>query len=75
MSDDYKSSAPTAQLGGAKRKNGQTANGSCHICENIKNKAKRGGYEEEIKKGVSRPPFLDKPPPFFCWFRLWVSIP
>ena len=50
MSDDYKSSAPTAQLGGAKRKNGHKANCSCHICENIKNKAKRGGYEEDAEK-------------------------
>jgi len=50
MSDDYKSSAPTAQLGGAKRKNGHKANCSCHICENMKNKAKRGGYEEDAEK-------------------------
>ena len=33
-------------LGGAKRKNGHTSNCSCHICENMHNKAKRGGYEE-----------------------------
>ena len=50
MSDDYKSSAPTAQLGGAKRKNGHKADCSCHICENMKNKAKRGGYEEDAEK-------------------------
>ena len=50
MSDDNKSSAPTAQLGGAKRKNGHKANCSCHICENMKNKAKRGGYEEDAEK-------------------------
>jgi hypothetical protein len=50
MSDDKKSSAPTAQLGGAKRKNGHKANCSCHICENMKNKAKRGGYEEDAEK-------------------------
>lgn len=50
MNDDYKSSAPTAQLGGAKRKNGHKANCSCHICENMKNKAKRGGYEEDAEK-------------------------
>ena len=50
MSDDLKSSAKTAQLGGAKRKNGHKANCSCHICENMKNKAKRGGYEEDIEK-------------------------
>jgi hypothetical protein len=50
MSDDYKSSAPTAQLGGAKRKNGHKANCSCHICENMKNKDKRGGYQEDAEK-------------------------
>lgn len=48
--NDYKSSAPTAQLGGAKRKNGHKANCSCHICENMKNKAKRGGYQEDAEK-------------------------
>jgi len=37
-------------VGGAKRKNGHKIDCSCHICENIKNKAKRGGYEEDIKK-------------------------
>jgi hypothetical protein len=50
MKDDYKSSAPIAQLGGAKRKNGHKAYCSCHICENMKNKAKRGGYEEDVEK-------------------------
>jgi|694.fasta_scaffold72652_3 hypothetical protein len=50
MSDDYKSSASTAKLGGGKRKNGHKANCSCHICENMKNKAKRGGYEEDAEK-------------------------
>lgn len=50
MTDDYKSSAPTAQLGGAKRKNGHKANCCCHICENMKNKAKRGGYQDDIEK-------------------------
>ncbi len=51
MSDnDYKSSSPEAQLGGARRKNGHKSNCSCHICENMKNKAKRGGYEEDMEK-------------------------
>lgn len=51
MSDfDYKPSSPIAQLGGAKRKNGHKINCVCHICENIKNKIKRGGYEEDIEK-------------------------
>ena len=49
MSEDYKPST-TAQLGGAKRKNGHKASCSCHICENMKNKAKRGGYEEDVEK-------------------------
>jgi len=51
MSDDnYKSSSPEAQLGGARRKNGHKASCSCHICENMKNKAKRGGYTEDAEK-------------------------
>ena len=49
-SNDYKSSSRVAQLGGARRKNGHKATCSCHICENMKNKAKRGGYEEDIEK-------------------------
>ena len=47
---DYKTTAPIAQLGGAKRKNGHKSTCSCHICENIKNKAKRGGYQEDLEK-------------------------
>jgi hypothetical protein len=39
-----------SKLVGGKRKNGHKANCSCHICENMKNKAKRGGYEEEVEK-------------------------
>ncbi len=51
MSDnDYKSTSPEAQLGGARRKNGHKTNCTCHICENMKNKAKRGGYEEDMEK-------------------------
>lgn len=38
------------KLGGAKRKNGHKMTCTCHICENIKNKAKRGGYTEEVEK-------------------------
>ena len=38
------------QLAGARRKNGHKMNCSCHICENMKNKAKRKGYEEDIQK-------------------------
>lgn len=51
MSDDnYKSSSPEAQLGGARRKNGHKTCCSCHICDNMKKKAKRGGYEEDAEK-------------------------
>lgn len=38
------------KLGVAKRKNGHKSNCSCHICENIMKKAKRGGYEEDAEK-------------------------
>ena len=41
---------PDPYIGGAKRKNGHKFGCTCHICENIKNKAKRGGYEEDMKK-------------------------
>jgi hypothetical protein len=40
------------KLGGAKRKNGHKMNCVCHICENMKNKAKRGGYEEDAEKAA-----------------------
>ena len=39
-----------SHIGGAKRKNGHKLDCKCHICDNIKNKAKRGGYEEDMKK-------------------------
>jgi hypothetical protein len=38
------------KLGGAKRKNGHKSNCTCHICENMMKKAKRGGYEEDAEK-------------------------
>ena len=37
------------KFSGAKRKNGHKLDCTCHICENIKNKAKRGGYEKEAE--------------------------
>ena len=40
-------------LGGAKKKNGHKQNCHCHICENIKNKAKNGGYLEDAEKALS----------------------
>ena len=42
---------------GGKRKNGHKANCGCHICMNMKNKKKHGGYEEEAtrkKMGYSK---------------------
>ena len=38
------------KLGGARRKNGHKSMCSCHICENMTAKAKRGGYQEELEK-------------------------
>jgi hypothetical protein len=40
------------KLGGAKRKNGHKMNCDCHICENMTNKAKRGGYQEDAEKAA-----------------------
>jgi len=39
-----------SKLAGGKRKNGHKYNCVCHICENMKNKAKRGGYQADIEK-------------------------
>jgi len=44
------SSIDAVQLGGARRKNGHKSNCACHICENMKKKAQRHGYKEEIEK-------------------------
>ncbi|MCJ7801850.1 MAG: hypothetical protein MUP82_05780 [Candidatus Marinimicrobia bacterium] len=44
------SSTPEAILGGAKRRNGHKQTCSCHICDNIKKKAKRGGYADDAEK-------------------------
>jgi hypothetical protein len=38
------------KLIGGKKKNGHKMNCTCHICENMKAKAKRNGYEEDLKK-------------------------
>jgi len=38
------------KLGGAKRKNGHKMDCDCHICDNMKNKAKRGGYRKDAEK-------------------------
>jgi hypothetical protein len=46
----YTHNTPIEKLGGARRKNGHKSNCTCHICENMKNKAKRGGYEEDVEK-------------------------
>ena len=37
------------KLASGKQKNGHKSNCKCHICENMKNKARRGGYEEEVE--------------------------
>jgi hypothetical protein len=50
MNNNEHKSGPNPHIGGAKRKNGHKHDCNCHICENIKNKAKRGGYEEDMKK-------------------------
>jgi len=42
------------KLGDAKRKNGHKPDCACHICENIKNKAKQGGYEKEAEMEKER---------------------
>lgn len=39
-----------ANFAGGKRKNGHKQSCVCHICENMKNKARRGGYAEELEK-------------------------
>jgi hypothetical protein len=39
-----------SKLVGGKRKNGHKSNCTCHICENMKNKAKHGGYEKDVEK-------------------------
>ena len=42
------------KLIGGKRKNGHKLDCLCHICENMKNKAKRGGYKDELEKHKER---------------------
>jgi len=42
------------KLGGARKKNGHKMNCSCHICQNMINKAKRGGYTKEIKQELEK---------------------
>jgi len=39
---------------GGKRKNGHKMDCTCHICQNMKNKAKRNGYEEDIERDNER---------------------
>jgi hypothetical protein len=43
-----------SKLIGGKRKNGHKLECTCHICENMKNKARRGGYQEEVEKQQER---------------------
>jgi hypothetical protein len=51
-SDSDSDISSVADMGGAKRKNGHKTNCTCHICENMKNKAKRGGYKEDAEKAA-----------------------
>ena len=44
------SDTDTIKLKGGKRKNGHKSDCTCHICENMKAKAKRGGYQEDLEK-------------------------
>jgi hypothetical protein len=48
------STITAAKLGGAKRKNGHKHHCSCHICENMRNKAKTGGYMKEAEKEAEK---------------------
>jgi len=42
------------KLTGGKRKNGHKMDCNCHICENMKAKAKRNGYTEDIERENER---------------------
>ena len=42
------------KLTGGKRKNGHKMDCNCHICENMKAKAKRNGYTEDIEREKER---------------------
>ena len=42
------------KLTGGKRKNGHKMDCTCHICENMKAKAKRNGYTEDIEREKER---------------------
>jgi hypothetical protein len=42
------------QVIGGKRKNGHKMDCTCHICENMKAKASRHGYEEDLEKEKER---------------------
>ena len=48
-----KSDIDEVKLMGGKRKNGHKMNCDCHICQNMENKAKRGGYQEEEEYKMS----------------------
>jgi hypothetical protein len=47
---DAKTSEDALQLGAARRKNGHKMDCGCHICENMRAKAKVGGYKEDVKR-------------------------
>lgn len=47
------SDADSTQLANARSKNGHKLDCDCHICQNMRNKAKRGGYKEDAEKKLS----------------------
>jgi len=43
-----------SKLMGGKIKNGHKMNCKCHICENMKSKARRNGYEEDVERALDK---------------------
>ena len=48
--EETTSTIDEVKLEGGRKKNGHKSNCACHICENMRNKAKRGGYKEDLEK-------------------------
>lgn len=48
------SDVDSAKVIGGKRKNGHKMDCGCHICENMKAKAKRHGYKEDLQREEER---------------------
>lgn len=45
----------------ARKKNGHKHDCACHICDNMRNKAKRGGYSSDRREKIARRVGLAKP--------------